>query len=250
MCKTKREMGLWVLVALLVGVPQAANAEILARKVEADLAADALKQDLWRGAKEETVVLMAQPMALPRPKATTTPHLRVQAVHDGKWIAFRLRWKADSKNEAGPLGKFSDAVAMQFPVKPGSPPPVFMGAKDNPVHIFHWRAQYQKDIEKGKPEMKGLYPNMNPDMYPMEFKDAGSVTGLNEEKREVYSPGKAEGNPQSYTKESSVDEIYAEGFGSSSVIQNRVSSGVGTWSRGEWTVLIARPLSRENGSVL
>jgi DMSO reductase family type II enzyme heme b subunit len=87
-------------------------------------------------------------------------------------------------------------------------------------------------------------------MYPMEFKDSGAVQGLNDEKREVYSPGKAAGNPQSYQKQSPVDEIMAEGFGSSSVIQNRMSIAQGTWDKGEWSVIIARPLKRENGSVL
>lgn len=229
----------------------ASAAEIKAIKVSKDLSKLTTFDDpIWDGAREESISLMAQPMAIPRPKATTTQLVKVQAVHDGQWIAFKLRWNAESKNEAGRLGQFSDAVALQFPVKEGPPPPVFMGAKDNPVHIFHWRAQYQKDHEQGKSEMKDLYPNMNPDMYPMEFKDAGHVEGLTEEKREVYSPGKAAGNPQSYQKAGAVDEILAEGFGSSSVIQNRMSMGQGTFKKSEWTVVIARPLKRENGSVL
>jgi hypothetical protein len=224
--------------------------EIKVGKTTSDLSKQAFDEAIWKDVKSESVSLMAQPMAIPRPKTTTTAALQVQALQDGQWIAFRLRWRADQKSEAGRLGEFSDAVAMQFPVKEGSPPPIFMGAKDNPVHIFHWRAQYQRDLEKGKPEMKDLYPNMNPDMYPMEFKDPGHVKDLTEEKREVYSPGKAAGNPQSYQKASAVDEIFAEGFGSSSVIENRMAIGKGVYNKGEWSVVIARPLKRENGSVL
>lgn len=242
--------GFIVTSVLLMLQSSVSMAEIKAAKVTADLSKSAFEESVWQGVREETVSLMAQPMALPRPKTTTTPLLRVQAIHDGQWIAFRLHWKTDDVNEAGKLGQFSDAVALQFPVKEGSPPPIFMGAKDNPVHIFHWRAQYQKDIEKGKPTMKDLYPNMNPDMYPMEFKDSGNVEGLTEEKREVYSPGKISGNPQSYEKSSAVDEIFAEGFGSSAVIQNRMSNGRGSWRKGEWSVVISRPLKRENGSML
>jgi len=237
-----------VLLALCSSTVSAS--EIKATKVSADLSKPAVDESVWKNAKEETISLMAQPMALPRPKTTTTQSVRVQAVHDGQWIAFRLKWHADAKAEAGKIGQFSDAVAMQFPVKEGPPPPVFMGAKDSPVHIFHWRAQYQKDHEKGKPGMRDLYPNMNPDMYPMEFSDAGHVEGLTEEKREVYSPGKVSGNPQSYEKSSAVDEIVAEGFGSSSVIQNRMAVGFGNWKNGEWSVVISRPLKRENGSTL
>lgn len=225
-------------------------AEIKAVKIADDLSKTAWSDSLWKDSREEVIMLMAQPMAIPRPKTTQTSQVRVQAVHDGSWIAFRLKWKDSEKNEDGRLGHYSDAVALQFPVKEGSPPAIFMGGKDSPVHIFHWRAQYQRDHEKGKPEMTDLYPNMNPDMYPMEFKDPGSVVGLTEEKREVYSPGKAAGNPQSYEKSSSVDEILAEGFGSSTIVQNRMAIGQGTWSKGEWSVVIARPLKRENGSVL
>lgn len=236
-----------LLLALASSVASAA--EIGASKVSVDLEKAVLDQGVWKSAREETVPLMAQPMALPRPKVTETALVRVQAVHDGRWIAFRLRWKDDGNDQAGKLGQFSDAVAIQFPVKEGAPPSPFMGAKDNPVHIFHWRAQYQADQERGKPEMRDLYPNMNPDMYPMEFKDPGKIEGLTEDKRELYAPGKAEGNPQSYSK-ASVDEIFAEGFGSSSVIQNRMSSAHGEWRNGEWSVIIARPLKRENGSHL
>jgi hypothetical protein len=234
----------------ILSQPSLFAAEIKVQKTTHDLSKEAFDEVLWKDVKSENVSLMAQPMAIPRPKTTNTSALQVQSLQDGKWIAFRLKWHADQKAEAGKLGEFSDAIAIQFPVKEGSPPPIFMGAKDNPVHIFHWRAQYQRDLEKGKPEMKDLYPNMNPDMYPMEFKDPGHVKGLTEEKREVYSPGKAEGNPQSYTKASAVDEIFAEGFGSSSVIENRAAIGKGTWNKGEWSVVIARPLKRENGSVL
>lgn len=234
----------------MLSVSVSVQANIKVTKTSADLSKASFDESTWKGIKEDAVSLMGQPMIPPRPKTTTTSQLSVQAVQDGKWIAFRLRWKSDHKSEAGKLGEFSDAVALQFPVKEGNPPPIFMGSKESPVHIFHWRAQYQRDIEKGKPTMKELYPNMNPDMYPMEFADSGSVKGLDDQKREIYSPGKAEGNTQSYQKSGAVDEIFAEGFGSSSVVQNRSAVGLGKWQNGEWIVVIARPLKLENGSVL
>ncbi len=223
---------------------------ITARKVKADLSKDYFNVDLWKDASETGIELMAQPMIAPRPKVITTERIRAQAIHDGKWIAFRLRWKDSEKSEAGRPGEFSDAVALQFPIKEDPLPPIFMGFKDQPVHLFHWRAQYQKDHEQGKPEMRDLYPNMNPDMYPMEFKDEGSVRGLTAEKREVFSHGKAAGNPQAYVKPEAVDEIFAEGFGSSSIIENRMSAGHGQWKNGQWTVVISREMQRENGSLL
>lgn len=220
------------------------------QSVTSDLSKAEIAEDLWKGAAEEVVSLMAQPMALPRPKTTETANLRVQAIHDGKWIAFRLKWADPERSEAGRLGEFSDAVALEFPVKDNnSPPPIFMGAKDNPVHVFHWRAQYQVDKERGMRSMQDLYPNMNADMYPMEFKDQGNLKGLTDEKREVFSPGIAVGNPQSYRKKG-IDEIFAEGFSTSAVIENTESAAVGKWNRDGWTVVIARALKREKGSVL
>lgn len=227
-------------------------ADIKAVKTATDLSKSLPAESAWKDIPKESVNLVGQYMVNPKPKINHTPQVEVQAIHDGQWIAFKLTWKANVKSEAGKTGQFSDAVAMQFPVKEGAPPPIFMGMKEHPVHIYHWRAQYQKDEEKGKPEMKDLYPNMNPDMYPMEFKDSGKIKGLSAEKREVYSPGKASGNPQSYQKPSAVDEIVAEGFGSSSVIENKMSLGQGIYDKKKktWSVVISRPLVRPNGSVL
>jgi len=245
-------MTMWIRIAatLALAASPSLSAELRAARVKLDVAKIAFDDAAWKGVKEESVPLVAQPMALPRPKTTLTSAVRVQTIHDGTWIAFRMRWRAESPAEAGRLGEFSDAVALEFPVKDGPPPPVFMGMKDNPVHIFHWRAQYQRDQDRGKPEMRDLYPNMNPDMYPMEFTDAVTTAALTDANREQYSPGRAAGNPQSYEKTSAVDEIIAEGYGSSSVIHDRNSAGRGVWNKGEWTVVVVRPLVHEGGSTL
>lgn len=239
-----------LMVVIASSIASVGASEIRSTKVSQDLSKMNIPEETWKQAPSETLTLFAQPMVVPKPKTTTTHSLQVQAIHNGQWVAFRLKWKDTEKSEAGILGKYSDAVALQFPVKVGPLPPIFMGMKDQPVHIFHWRAQYQRDQEKGKPEIKDLYPNMNPDMYPMEFKDSGHIQGLDAQKREVYAQGKAAGNPQSYQKTSAVDEIIAEGFGSSSVIQNKNSVGHGNWEKGEWSVVIARPLKLEDGSTL
>lgn len=229
---------------------QAAAGEVTASRVEADLSKAPLDEAVWKAAAVEPITLMGQPMITPRPAATTTARLEVQSVHDGKWIAFRFKWPAKTKAEAGRLGEYSDAVAIMFPVRDNAvPPPVFMGTTNNPVHIFHWRAQYQRDLERGKPEMRDLYPNMNPDMYPMEFKDPEAMKGITPEAREVFSSGRAAGNPQSFPKHG-VDEIFAEGFSTSAVIENTESTASAEWKNGEWTVVIARALRRERGSVL
>lgn len=224
--------------------------DVEVRAVKADLSKDDPSAAYWAGAPEVNVSLIGQPMVVPRPSTTTTANLTVQAVHDGKRVAFRLRWSDKDKSEAGPLGKFSDAAAIQFPSgNPEFPPPVMMGAKGLPVHIFHWRAQYQRDREKGKPTMKDLYPNGSVDIYPMEFPSEEASKGLSEKDQEKFSPARAEGNPQAYSK-TGVDEIIAEGFSTSQVQEGHTSSGMGAWKDGTWTLVVSRPLAIEGGSVI
>lgn len=238
-----------IVAVFLLSKASASNADIVAKNVSADLT-KAPKVEIFKDAKEEVISLMAQPMAVPRPATTTTDKVFVKAVHNKDWIAFLLRWEDSEKSESGRLGTYSDAIALQFPVKDHkAPPPIFMGAKANPVHIYHWRAQYQVDKEKGVRSMKDLYPNMTVDMYPMEFPDMGTLHEIDEGKKEIYSYGKAAGNPQSYLKKG-VDEILAEGFGSSSVVENVNADANGFWKDGQWQVVITRPLKREAASIL
>ncbi len=220
-------------------------------KITADLSkvSDA-SASYWKDVPEMKINLLAQMMVKPKPIKAETKDINVQAVHDGKFIAFRLRWADKEKSEAGKLGEFSDAVALQFPVLDNeNPPPIFMGIKGNPVHMFHWRAQYQYDEEHGKKTIKDIYPNLSSDMYPNEFVDRGFLKEATQESKDMFSSGKAAGNPQSSAKKA-VDEMMAEGFGTSVVIEDRDSIAYGDWKNGEWTVVISRALKRANGSVL
>jgi hypothetical protein len=236
------------LISLLLA--GSASAELLVHPVKADLSKAEPQAGYWQQAPELAVSLLAQPMISPRPVENATPAVTVQAVHDGKRIAFRMRWKDKERSDAGRSGEYSDGFALQFPVKSNeNPPAVMMGSTGDPVHIFHWRAQYQRDAEQGKPKMKDLYPNITVDMYPMEFADPGSVKHLTDADREGFSPAVAEGNPQAYPK-TGVDEIVAEGFGSSSVVKSQGSVGRAVWKDGEWTLVITRALEVQGGSTL
>lgn len=226
-------------------------ADIDVKKTSLDLAKDFQSDAVWKdsGAGQD-ISLMGQPMVAPKPKKTETSLINVTALHDGKWIAFRLKWKDTEASEAGKLATFSDAVALQFPIKNNEvPPPIMMGGKDDPVHIFHWRYEYQLDAKNGKKTIDKIYPNMTTDMYPMDFKQKGNFKEATEEQKDSYVGGTAAGNPQSFAK-SGVDEIFAEGFGSSAVSESHQAKGFGEWKNGEWTVYIARPLTYENGSKL
>lgn len=237
-------------LAALASTAASAQAEITVPNTAADLSRPDPAAALWKSASPEvSVMLMGQPMVVPRPATTTTSEVKVQAVHNATHLAVRLRWKDPDRSEAGRLGQFSDAAALEFPMNNDLSTPVMMGAKGLPVHLFHWRAQYQRDRDHGKPQPRDLYPNATFDMYPMEFNDPGSLSGLDEKAREQFSPGVAAGNPQSYAK-TGVDEIYAEGFSTSSVQEGHQSVAEGRWENGEWTLVIVRKLAIEGGSTL
>jgi len=245
---------LFAAALLFIGLATASAAQAQELSVKyltgADLSRPEAHASYWNSAAAVDISLMAQPMINPRPKETTTATVSVRSVHDGKWVAFLLKWKDTELSEAGKLGQFSDAAALQFPIKDKEvPPPILMGAKGDPVHLFHWRAQYQRDMEVGKPRMKDIYPNLNIDSYPMDYPDWGSYRRSTKAERDQFSPGIASGNPQAYRK-TGVDEIYAEGFSTSSVQEGHNSRGHGEYRDGEWNLVIARPLAAEGGSVL
>lgn len=226
--------------------PTVPMSELVAARVSVDVSKPDPDAAYWATATPGMAMLIGQPMVTPRPEAVTTDKVFIQAVSDGKNVAFRLRWKDTEASSAGRLAEFSDAVALEFPMNPDVLPPVMMGGQGQPVHIFHWRAQYQHDAEVGKPTMSDLYPNASVDMYAMDFHEAA---GGSKEEREMFNPGVALGNPQSAPK-SGVDEIIAEGFSTSAVQAGHGSMGRGTWRDGYWTVVITRPLVIEGGSNL
>lgn len=242
------KLSLFLSIALM---STSALADITVKKVSVNLEEKYFDEASWAtAAQDQSIGMMGQPMVVPKPKNTETSAINVTAIHDGKRIAFRLKWKCSEPSEGGKLATFSDAVAMEFPIKNNeAPPPIFMGMKDDPVHLFHWRYQYQIDAEKGKKTIDQIYPNKTTDMYAMDYKVKGNFKEPTLEQQEGFVGGTAAGNPQSFAK-NSVDEIFAEGFGTSAVLEKNSSKGKGIWKNGEWTVYISRPLSYETGSKL
>jgi len=234
--------------SLMIGFAGPARAQgITVKAVKGDLDKNQADEALWKDTKAETIAMMAQPMTMPRPVKTTTPEINVRAIHNGTLAAFQIRWKDPEPNEGGKLGTFSDAVAIQFPVKEGDPPAVFMGSKDQPVQIIHWRAQFQVDAEKGVRKISDHYPNQTTDIYPYEYKAVnaeGKDKNYKEEWRQTYQHAVAAGNPQSAAKVNGIDEIRAEGFSTSAVVAGSKATAHGIWKDGEWVVTITRPMKQ------
>ncbi|MEW6775080.1 MAG: ethylbenzene dehydrogenase-related protein [Bdellovibrionota bacterium] len=170
-------------------------------------------------------------------------YVMVRGMTNGKEIAFCVEW-ADASAETAMLRPqdFRDAVALQFPVLSEQNPdaPLFaMGSKDKPVNIWHWKADWQRDLA-GFQDMGTQYAGLAIDAYP---RDA--------EERRAYQSGWAAGNPMSVRDHSSpVEDLTATGIGTltSQPVADQNVDGRGVWSDGEWRVVFRRSLSSSGES--
>ncbi len=164
-----------------------------------------------------------------------------RAVHDGKRLAVRLRWR-DAGADDAVLGQtaFTDGVALQFSEE--TDPPLFaMGTPDSHVSIWYWRAAWERDQADGPPQLTASHPAMPKHAYPGHPDLPGYATGI------------VAGNPVSGTNHvSSVEDLRAKGFGTLTSQQpgRRSVRGKGVWDNGWWTVTFVREMkARDEGDV-
>lgn len=158
----------------------------------------------------------------------------VRAASDGKAIAFELEW-ADRIADQGAIRPqdFRDAVAIQFPLATGDEPFFGMGTKGHPVNIWHWRADWQVDLD-GFADVEKRYSAMAVDLYQMSDQVASFHTGA------------AAKNPVSNKKRTTpVENLNATGLGTltSQPQENQNVSGGGAWADGSWRVMVRRDLA-------
>jgi hypothetical protein len=174
--------------------------------------------------------------------------ISVRALHDTRTIVFRLEWEDATKDLIPDSGHSSDAVAIQFPISGGADVPnAAMGEAGKPVEICFWKAVWQDDAERavaGRGDrIAALYPNMAVDHYPFNARP-----GAPAEMAKRYAPAAAAGNPITARPNSgAVQQVVAEGFGTSNVPPVQSAKGRGAWSEKRWTTTIARPLKEGDG---
>ncbi|MEE9274583.1 MAG: ethylbenzene dehydrogenase-related protein, partial [bacterium] len=141
---------------------------LIARRVEGEVP---LRPDdpRWREADRLEVPLSGQLIVRPRWPNPSVDRAVVRALYDGSAIAFRLTWFDRLKNDSHKAPKrflapprdtyvpvkeqlalrsARDAIALQFPVKPVEGPRkpyFFLGEARNPVDLWEWRADWQKN---------------------------------------------------------------------------------------------------------
>jgi hypothetical protein len=150
--------------------------------------------------------------AWPEPSARA---LGIRSVHNGTDIAFLMEWQDNTKNDRLSPGTFRDGAAIGLPL--GDAPAFFcMGQLDHYINIWHWKADWQSDIDRRAAragERKG---------------EGGEV------RRFEVIPRRA----------SSVEDLVGGGFSTltTKVAQGRVQ-GKAIWKDGLWRVVIRRPLA-------
>jgi len=165
--------------------------------------------------------------------------VRVKAVHDGRRIAFRLEWN-DPTRDVGGIRQtaFPDAAAIELTA--AADPPLFaMGAPQEVVSIWHWKALWDED-RKSFQDVAQAFPNMTSDAY------FGSTRGWRSDPLEdkTFLPALGLNNPVARSRPTSVEKAAAAGLGSYTALAPTAQNVEGTshWKDGVWRVSLVREL--------
>ena len=176
------------------------------------------------------------------------PTVQVQALHDGRSIAFRLEWEDLIANtHAGKVEAFKDAIALEL-VRGPVEPFLGMGSTSTPIDLWMW------DADRGQPggDLEDVNPRVVVDLYPFsekvvdtaEFARPGTKTA---QQPDLSLPAQAVGSQvvRSAPHPTGGSSLAAGGPGSTTFrfVKSQLVSASGRWSQGRWTVLLRRSLS-------
>lgn len=169
----------------------------------------------WKTVSPITIPLSGQVITRPVWPEPTVRALTVRSVHNGTEIAFLLEWQDNTKNDRLTPGTFRDGVAIGLPL--GDAPAFFcMGQLDHYINIWHWKADWQSDIDR----------------------------------RAARASEKKEGGVRTFEviprRVSSVEDLIGGGFSTLTTKerQGRVQ-GQAVWRDGVWHVVMRRSLGSE-----
>jgi len=208
---------------------------------------------LWNAATATTIMVLPQNITTPKLSVPSVKNLKVKSINDGITVAFLLEWTDSTKDLIVDADKFCDQVAIQLPMKPDTIPNFMMGNKKGRVHIIHWKAIWQSDIEKGFRDVKDAYPNYWADIYPMAEKQGDGTNGkfakdisavdYSKGEGKNFMPAAYAGNPVSiFDRQEPAEECMAESFGTLTTQTNQNAKAWGVWENNTWKVIITRPL--------
>lgn len=232
------------------GGGKATSGEIRALSVEQVPVEDPLAQ-AWERAPETAVTLLPQSVTYPMLGKASVGGLKVRALADGKWLGLRLEWADQTLDEKMEVDKFTDGVAVELPLGDPAKTNPMMGSKENPVYLCHWKAAWQRDVDRGRADVQDYHPGYFADPYPFV---AGRYPydvqeSFQSDNARRYFAGTAAGNPVSKIyRRWPVEELHAEGFGSLADHSLQDAQGKGVHKGGMWHVVLALPRQVADGA--
>ncbi len=232
----------------------AQKATLIAKQV--DRAPDDPEDSLWQKADSLEVPMAPQAVVKPRTYETGVGTVRARALYDDERLAFLMEWDdAGREVSIGGVGSFRDAVAVQFPSGSTKGIPYFgMGELNNPVTIYHWKADWQfaRDYDTNDE-----FPNMAVDWYPFSGRGPGEIAEASDYGKEgadkvfhtSWWAGSTLADPDLQAR-TPVEKLTAEGFGtiSSVSVEEQDGSGKGVRKEGGWKTVISIPRAQERFS--
>jgi hypothetical protein len=157
-------------------------------------------------------------------------------VHDGRLVAIQLSWLDATRNGAALRPQeFRDAAAVQFPLQPTALPFYCMGQRGNAINIWHWKADWQDDLD-GYQDIQAAYPNGVYEDYP-------------QDRDPVFIAARSVGNSFAQTgRPSPVENLLAGGFGTLTSVPEQRVQGRGVWQNGRWTIVFTRELEAKGAN--
>lgn len=196
---------------------------------------------VWGQTPVVELPLSAQLITVPRIYEANVKKVSVRSVNDGQRIAFLLEWDASvAASSFMRHEEFRDAAAIQFSVS-DKKPYFCMGQEDGRVNIWHWKADWEKDVAKFR-DIADAYPNMAHDGYLEETqKDV-----------ETFLTGKGAGNIFSdpTLRKSSVENLVAGGFGTLTTTSVQNVQGKGVYKEGKYRAVFSRAMSTNEKELL
>jgi mono/diheme cytochrome c family protein len=202
----------------------------------------------WRSAPTVNLHLMPLWWRYERPE-----YLTVQAMHDGKEIAFLLEWADETEDHTAIRPQdFRDAAAIELALTP-NPPFFAMGAAGQYVNIWMWKSERQADLLAFQ-DSEAQYPNIGIDSYvnlersPLEQPVRHAMTL---ESDPTYVTGWGAGNIVSDpTRKSAAEDLAAQGFGTLKArpLSDQAVEANGVYSTGSYRVMFKRPLRGQGKS--
>lgn len=247
--------GLTILLALIltISAPAALSQEtmLVSKAVGGALPISDPESEFWDGLPSLQFPVAGQNITTPMLLGTPIKQLTISSANNGTWIAFHVRWNDATRNvNTSKTEAFRDAVAIMLPILNETKPPFLgMGEVAKPVNVWHWKADWQQDIDTFFQDLQQAHPNVWVNFYPFAQANQSNVIPGVANLSKSFISGWAANNPLSNPfKITPVEDLIAEGFGTLTTQPHQDVIGRGVWKDGQWQVVFARPLVTSDGS--